>query len=317
MKDKNILIIFYWFFSYTILFGFLITSLFKALSKSKSDIYHFLMILSCCLLMIGTTLIIIIGTENDLIMTILQILSISGVCLGIYGIPAFAFSLSHDGNKINRNKKIIKILSIISIVLFILSIHNFFTTRAIFLYFIVYIFYFFIIGLTSILGVISINKKKEKEKENKFWSLYLKKLGVVSIIFVPIFTLIDLFGGFGFNPIAKIYNLGFRFFPLFFVIWSFIYFVQLVKSNPIKILCEIDKSPIDLNNLSNNISELGLSSREKEVLELLLSGLSYKQIATKLSISMSTVKTHICRIYEKTSTNSKIELINKILNKSK
>lgn len=317
MKDTNILIIFYWFLAYTILLAFLITSLIKALTKNKSDIFHFLMILSCSLLMIGTTLIIIIGTENKSLLIILQIISTSGVCLGIYSIPAFALNLSPSEYKKSRNDKILKILVTISIIFFLLSIYNYFARKSVFLFFIVYIFYFLVIGVTSILGVISINKKNENEKDNKFWPLYLKKLGIVSIIFVPIFALIDLFGGFGFNPIVKIYNLGFRFFPLFFVIWSFIYFTQLVKSSPIKILNEIDNSSIELNNFSSNISELALSSREKEVLELLLSGLSYKQIATKLSISMSTVKTHICRIYEKTGTNSKIELMNKILNKSK
>lgn len=274
------------------------------------------MILSCSLLMIGTTLIILIGTGNESLFMILQIISTSGVCLGIYAIPAFAFSLSPDETKTVRSNKILRILSIISILFFLLSIYNYFIQKEVILFFIVYIFYFMVIGVTSILGVISINKKNKDENESRFWPIYIKKLGIVSIIFVPIFTLIDLFGGFGFSPIAKIYNLGFRFFPLFFVIWSFIYIKQLIKTNPIKILSDIDKSQIDLNNFSNNISELALSSREKEVLELLLSGLSYKQIASKLSISMSTVKTHICRIYEKTGTNSKIELMNKILNKS-
>lgn len=321
MSNKNIFIIFYWFFAYTILLAFLITSFIKALSKYKSDIFHFLMILSCSLLMIGTTLIIIIGTENDLLVTILQILSISGVCLGIYAIPAFAFSLSpNDGknednmdkkSKTDKYEKILKILGIISLLFFILSIYNFLTRKALFLFFIVYIFYFLIIAITSASGIISIGKGNKEENKDNFWSSYLKKLGVISIIFVPIFILIDLFGGFGFKPISKIYNLGFRFFPLFFVLWSFLYFIQIAKSKDIQLVNNQDKNVININNLST----FNLSPREKEVLELLLSGFSYKQIASKLNISMATAKTHIARIYEKTGCGSKIELMNKILKK--
>lgn len=45
--------------------------------------------------------------------------------------------------------------------------------------------------------------------------------------------------------------------------------------------------------------ELGLTKREVEVLILLAGGLSNRQIAEKLFISLSTVKTHISTIYRK------------------
>lgn len=55
-----------------------------------------------------------------------------------------------------------------------------------------------------------------------------------------------------------------------------------------------------------------LSQREKEILDLLSKGFRYKQIADKLFISTTTVRTHIYNIYQKLQVNSKLEAINKV-----
>ncbi len=52
-----------------------------------------------------------------------------------------------------------------------------------------------------------------------------------------------------------------------------------------------------------------LSSREQDVLQLLVEGLEYKQIAEKLFISPATVRTHIANIYQKLHVNSKAQAI--------
>ncbi|MBT8378526.1 MAG: response regulator transcription factor [Ignavibacteria bacterium] len=59
-------------------------------------------------------------------------------------------------------------------------------------------------------------------------------------------------------------------------------------------------------------TEWGLTSREKEILKLLAEGYTYQNIASKLFISISTVRTHIMHIYEKLQVNSKIEAIRKL-----
>lgn len=56
-----------------------------------------------------------------------------------------------------------------------------------------------------------------------------------------------------------------------------------------------------------------LSLREKEVLDLLVEGYSYKMIADRLFISMDTVRSHIKKIYEKLQVNSKSEAVVKAL----
>jgi DNA-binding NarL/FixJ family response regulator len=50
--------------------------------------------------------------------------------------------------------------------------------------------------------------------------------------------------------------------------------------------------------------EFNLSQREKEILQLLSEGLSYKMIAAKLTIAYETVHSHIRKIYQKLQVNS-------------
>jgi DNA-binding NarL/FixJ family response regulator len=59
-----------------------------------------------------------------------------------------------------------------------------------------------------------------------------------------------------------------------------------------------------------------LSSREKEILECLVEGMSYKMIATSCKISIDTVRFHIRHIYEKLHVSSKSEAVAKALRKN-
>ncbi len=53
-----------------------------------------------------------------------------------------------------------------------------------------------------------------------------------------------------------------------------------------------------------------LSSREKEILEMLSKGLLYKEIAEKVFISPQTVRKHVYHIYEKLHVSNRIEAVN-------
>jgi len=57
-----------------------------------------------------------------------------------------------------------------------------------------------------------------------------------------------------------------------------------------------------------------LSTREKEVLDLLVYGLSYKMIADKLHITYDTVRAHMKKIYEKLHVASMTEAVAKAIN---
>jgi len=56
-----------------------------------------------------------------------------------------------------------------------------------------------------------------------------------------------------------------------------------------------------------------LTQREKEILQMLVDGHSYKSIAAQLFISFFTVQSHIKNIYEKLEVNSKSEAVTKAL----
>jgi DNA-binding NarL/FixJ family response regulator len=66
-------------------------------------------------------------------------------------------------------------------------------------------------------------------------------------------------------------------------------------------------SPVSLNELND------LSDREKEILNCLVEGMSYKMIAAECKISIDTVRFHIRNIYEKLHVSSKSEAVIKAI----
>ncbi len=62
-----------------------------------------------------------------------------------------------------------------------------------------------------------------------------------------------------------------------------------------------------------NSEQFQLTSREKEILELLVRGNSYKMIADKASIGIDTVKKHLQNIYHKLHVNCGTEAVAKAL----
>jgi ATP/maltotriose-dependent transcriptional regulator MalT len=65
-------------------------------------------------------------------------------------------------------------------------------------------------------------------------------------------------------------------------------------------------SQAEIETLSTSAS---ISPREQEVLRLISAGYSNREMARKLSISESTVKTHVGNIYHKLNVNSRVQAI--------
>jgi DNA-binding NarL/FixJ family response regulator len=61
------------------------------------------------------------------------------------------------------------------------------------------------------------------------------------------------------------------------------------------------------------VEDYRLTVRENEILYSLVDGLSYKKIADKYCVSISTIRTHICNIYNKLHVNSKAEAVARVL----
>ncbi len=70
----------------------------------------------------------------------------------------------------------------------------------------------------------------------------------------------------------------------------------------------IARKVFDFFNAKQNISE-DLSEREKQVVDGIVAGLSYKLVADNMNVSIDTVRKHIKNIYRKLQINSKGELI--------
>lgn len=59
------------------------------------------------------------------------------------------------------------------------------------------------------------------------------------------------------------------------------------------------------------LAKLGLSKRELEVLQLIAEGLSNHEIASRLFVSLNTIKTHSSRIFEKLDVKRRTQAIEK------
>lgn len=57
------------------------------------------------------------------------------------------------------------------------------------------------------------------------------------------------------------------------------------------------------------MAALGISQREREVLEEIVAGRSNKEIAARLNVSPNTVKTHVARLFEKLGAKRRTEAI--------
>jgi DNA-binding NarL/FixJ family response regulator len=66
--------------------------------------------------------------------------------------------------------------------------------------------------------------------------------------------------------------------------------------------------------VASTTNDYQLTNREKEILQLLSKGNSFKLIASDLCISLDTVRTHIKRIYDKLHVRSQIEAVSKAIN---
>jgi RNA polymerase sigma factor (sigma-70 family) len=71
----------------------------------------------------------------------------------------------------------------------------------------------------------------------------------------------------------------------------------------------LDSFRKSMTQISSPEQTVSLSDREKEVLECMCEGMTYKEIATKLNIAIDTVRSHTRKIYEKLQVRSKTEAV--------
>jgi DNA-binding NarL/FixJ family response regulator len=79
------------------------------------------------------------------------------------------------------------------------------------------------------------------------------------------------------------------------------------------IASKVLKMMADANLNPKQQQDYGLSKREKQILQSLVRGNSYKMIAAEENISMDTVKTHLKKIYQKLQVHSQTEAVIKAM----
>lgn len=89
--------------------------------------------------------------------------------------------------------------------------------------------------------------------------------------------------------------------------------LEVIKNGGAPMSPEIALKVIQYFHQGNKKIESPLSRREKEIVQGLVDGLSYKMIGGKLEIALDTVRQHIKNIYKKLNVNSKAEVISKSL----
>lgn len=82
--------------------------------------------------------------------------------------------------------------------------------------------------------------------------------------------------------------------------------LKLTRPKVIREVVETN-SPFQLDEA--NLQKLGLSRREFEVLELMAAGLSNQEIAEKLFVSTSTVKTHVSNVLGKLDAQRRTQAV--------
>ena len=131
-------------------------------------------------------------------------------------------------------------------------------------------------------------------------SILLRRLSLLTLIFAPASAVFYLIS-YQFPAIERL-HISLDFF--YFTVWSIITISVFLRylSRPTTLLEEgkISKS---------FVSAYKISRREAEVVELIAHGLSNQEIADKMYVSLSTARTHIYNVFQKTGAKSRVELL--------
>lgn len=170
-----------------------------------------------------------------------------------------------------------------------------------------YLFYYLsntqlIVVLSIFLGNLFLAQKVKAKKQKQFISVViLVDLACFLLTFI-LLEKIDLSRYFSpvsfYTFISSIY-----FLTNFFTIWVVSHYLKTYSDLYLSVKSNSEKDLLKLE--SYNITD-----REKEIIELLISGLTNDEIAERLFISPQTVKNNLTTIYKKTNVRNRVELRN-------
>jgi NarL family two-component system response regulator LiaR len=83
------------------------------------------------------------------------------------------------------------------------------------------------------------------------------------------------------------------------------------KTNTVFVEKEVIVKTNDFILDEQELTRLGISKRELEVLQLMAEGLSNHQIAERLFVSLNTIKTHSGKVFEKLEVQRRTQAVDK------
>jgi DNA-binding CsgD family transcriptional regulator len=142
--------------------------------------------------------------------------------------------------------------------------------------------------------------RSSEAETNEILTLLLGRLGILTLIFAPASTLFYIVT-YQFPAVERL-SISLDF--IYFSVWSIIVIAGFLRylSKPAALLEEGKVSPAFL-------SSYRITQRETEIVELISRGLSNREIADRLCVSLTTARTHIYNIFQKTGAGSRVELL--------
>ncbi len=135
---------------------------------------------------------------------------------------------------------------------------------------------------------------------NKTLKRFIIIFALTTLLFLPLITM----NSFHFGFIRHMELIKLSALPAYFLVISVLSLIFVIKYFNIPAF-------IADNKLTDYFKQTyGITEKQGEVIELILEGLTYKQIAEKLFISPKTVDNHIQNIYGKLNVTSKLQLSN-------
>ena len=239
-------------------------------------------------------------TRFVLVIVILSV-SVISFALLMFSIPVFAHSLVLDGRSTWRNV-ISAVVSAAALVLMISSFNidiagrHISQTRGVQLYLALILFY---LSVVYSLGLRLAHWKRLDEERKTI----TRSITVLNIIFFP----------------GVVYDLHLYstrqvlfFTPLFFCVFATLFTVYVARRYLVDLKSMTAGVPRE--SLENALAATGISSREKDIVRLMLEGIGNKEIGERLFISLNTVKTHNRNIFKKMDVKSRFELVMKLRN---
>ena len=160
----------------------------------------------------------------------------------------------------------------------------------------------FVLFFFAVIYVLVLKLSNIKNIDAELKQIYMRT-SILNIVFIPGF-LLDFY---------LIKTLHFSLFiPLFYICYSILFLQYFIKTYSADLTA--DRSPEDIKELDNHLNLAGISTREKEIITLIMKGHSNQKIGSQLFISLSTVKTHVRNIFQKLNVESRFEILTKLKN---